>query len=181
MGVFRLLNILLLFCLGVAIATLESHAELQSFNEYQVKSVFLLNLTNFVNWPAQSFAGPNAPFRIIILGEDPFGPILDKAVKAETVQGHPIVIERLNYRGSLQPCHILFISPSLKRKLPDILLSTKSSHILTVSDYAGFCKQGGIINLVHKNNRVRIEVNVKAAELAGLQISSKLLRVAIPF
>lgn len=181
MGVFRLLIILLLLCLGVVIATPASRAEMKAFDEYQVKSVFLLNLTNFVNWPSKSFSGPNAPFRIIILGEDPFGPILDKAVKGETVQGHPIVIERLNYRESLPPCHILFISPSLKQKLPDILASIKSSHLLTVSDYAGFCRQGGMINLVHKNNRVRIEVNVKAAEPAGLQISSKLLRVAIPF
>jgi len=142
MGVVRILIILLLLGFGVVIALPAVHGETQSFNEYRVKSVFLLNLANFVNWPVQSFPGPNASFRIVILGEDPFGSALDKAVKGETVQGHPIVVERLNSLAGLQPCHILFISPSLKRKLADILESTRTSHILTVSDYAGFCRQG---------------------------------------
>ena len=181
MGVLRIITILFLLGFAGVIAMPEGHAETQSFNEYRVKSVFLLNLSKFVNWPAQSFSGPNATFRIVILGEDPFGPVLDKVIKGESVQGHPIVIERLQNFEGLQPCHIVFISPSMKRKLPDILEFTRTTHILTVSDYAGFCRQGGMINLPYKNNRVQIEANVKAAERAGLQISSKLLRLAVPF
>src|SRR6185295_17077931 len=56
-------------------------------SEYQVKAVFLFNFTQFVDWPAQSFADARAPFVIGVLGRDPFGSALDEAVRGETVNG----------------------------------------------------------------------------------------------
>ena len=47
-----------------------------------------------------------------------------------------------------------------------------------MGDTKGFVEQGGMINFVLENDRVRFEVNHKAAEQAGLKISSKLLNVA---
>ena len=176
-----LLRQLIMFILLAVMAAAASHAEVQPFGEYQVKAVFLLNLTNFIRWPEESFSSPKAPFRILVLGDDPFKAVLDKTVKGESVQGHPIVIVRRTYREGLQPCHLLFISPSLKRKVPDILTNIKSFNTLTVGDHPGFCRQGGMINLIFKNNRVQIESNVKEAEQSGLQINSKLLRISIPF
>jgi hypothetical protein len=41
--------------------------------EYQVKAVFLLNFTKFIEWPAAAFELPVSPVTICILGEDPFG------------------------------------------------------------------------------------------------------------
>ncbi len=179
MGWFRQFKILLVMLMVMLVA--KSHAEVQPFPEYQVKAVFLLNLTSFVKWPEDSFSGPAAPFRILILGDDPFNTVLDKTVKGESVQGHPIVIERRSYREGLQPCHLLFISTSLKRNLPEILANLKPLNMLTVGDHVGFCRQGGMINLLFKNNRVQIEANVTAAEPSRLQINSKLLRIAIPY
>jgi hypothetical protein len=179
MGLLRYLKILL--TLLTLIAVTESRAEVQPFGEYQVKAVFLLNLTNFIKWPEVSFASTTAPFRIVVLGDDPFKIVLDKTVKGESVQGHPIIIERHSFRETLPPCHILFISPSLKRKVPDILAEIKQPNVLTVADHPGFCRQGGMVNLLFKNNRVQIEANAKKAEQAGLQINSKLLRISIPF
>src|SRR5579862_1577988 len=45
--------------------------------EYQVKAAFLLNFTKFIEWPASESA-PEAPFSICIMGDDPFGPALDR-------------------------------------------------------------------------------------------------------
>jgi hypothetical protein len=42
----------------------------------------------------------------------------------------------------------------------------------------GFAKSGGMINFVLEDNRVRFEVNVKAAKDADLNISSRLLALA---
>ena len=50
--------------------------------------------------------------------------------------------------------------------------------ILTVSDGDGFASQGGIIQFFTDKNRIRIRINLDAAEAANLTISSKLLRVA---
>jgi hypothetical protein len=71
--------------------------------EYQVKAVFLFNFTQFVSWPRESFADPQAPFVIGILGRDPFGRALDDAVRGEQVGGRPLVIERYRTRADVKP------------------------------------------------------------------------------
>jgi hypothetical protein len=50
--------------------------------------------------------------------------------------------------------------------------------VLTVSDSSDFIAQGGAIQFTLSGNRVRFEVNVDAAQDAGLGLSSELLKVA---
>ncbi len=50
--------------------------------------------------------------------------------------------------------------------------------ILTVAEIKKFCESGGTINLMNKNKKVRLEINVDAAQRAGLNISSKLLNLS---
>ncbi|PYV15768.1 MAG: hypothetical protein DMG21_14080 [Acidobacteria bacterium] len=52
------------------------------------------------------------------------------------------------------------------------------SSALTVGESAGFAGLGGVINLTVEENKLRFEVNLDAAERAGLKISSKLLSLA---
>jgi len=49
---------------------------------------------------------------------------------------------------------------------------------LTVGETEGFAVLGGIINLMVEGNKLHFEVNLNAAERAGLKISSKLLSMA---
>ncbi len=60
-------------------------------SEYQVKAAFLLNFTKFIDWP-QSEAG--SPFGICIVGDDPFGLVLDQMVEGETFQGRKLAVQR---------------------------------------------------------------------------------------
>ena len=59
-----------------------------------------------------------------------------------------------------------------------ILLGLKGSSVLTVGDAPGFAILGGVINFVLDDNRVRFEINQKAAEAAHLKLSARLLTVA---
>jgi hypothetical protein len=47
-----------------------------------------------------------------------------------------------------------------------------------VSDADRFAERGGMIRFVSDRNRIRLQLNLDAAEAAHLTISSKLLRVA---
>jgi hypothetical protein len=49
---------------------------------------------------------------------------------------------------------------------------------LTISEIEGFTQSGGIINFYIEESKIRFEINVGAAEKAGLKISSKLLKLA---
>src|SRR5438874_7448378 len=93
-----------LACLWIILAGLFPAAPISSAQtapskEYQVKAVFLFNFAQFVDWPANAFSGTNAPLVIGVLGEDPFGSFLDETVRGETVNGHPLVVQRYREPG----------------------------------------------------------------------------------
>ena len=75
-------------------------------------------------------------------------------------------------------CHILFIGSSEKNRLGEILLALKGQNVLTVGDTPGFAERGAMINFRIEDSKVRFEINVDAAERAGLSVSSNLLKLA---
>ncbi len=149
-----------------------------SFQEYQLKAVFLYNFINFVTWPDEAFSAPDRPFTIGILGKNPFGSFLEKVVSRETFKGRPILLKRADALDELADCQILFIGKSNRARLGAILESVSPKHVLTVGDFDGFIQTGGMINLTHADQRVRIEINIQTTRNADLGVSSKLLRVA---
>jgi hypothetical protein len=156
----------------------EVSAQTTVSREYQVKAVFLFNFAQFVDWPPDAFASPQAPLVIGVLGDDPFDGYLDETVRGEKVNNHPLVIQRYRWVEEIKSCHILFISQSASGRLEEILARLKSRNILTVSDAEDFARRGGMIRFVTENNKIRLRINVDAAKAAELTISSKLLRPA---
>jgi len=49
---------------------------------------------------------------------------------------------------------------------------------LTIGDGEGFAERGVMINFYLRDRKVRFEINARAAERCGFQISSLLLKVA---
>jgi YfiR/HmsC-like len=145
--------------------------------EYPVKAAFLYHFLEFVEWPR---AAPLPPAKVTIgvLGQDPFGDVLDKAILGKVVAGRTLTIRRFESVETLEPCAILFISSSEMPHLPEIVARLKGSPVLTVGEADRFAHRGGMIGFFFEDNHVRLEVNRAAAEGAGLRISSKLLGVA---
>jgi YfiR/HmsC-like len=166
---------------GVAVVLMllsGTRAQSPTAGEYQIKAAFLYNFAKFVEWPPTSFSNASAPLRICVFGRDPFGQGLRDIVNGKTVNGRKLEVDYGVDLQEARSCHILFIASSEKPRLKQIVESLRGTAALTVSDTEGFAEQGGTINFVLENNRVQFEVNRKAAEDAGLKISSKLLSVA---
>lgn len=162
---------------GVSSAT-DAFGQMREANEYEVKAAFLYNFTKFVEWPADAAGGSRTSMSICVVGEDLFGAMLAKTLRDKTVNGNKIVIHLLKPQDSLKGCQIGFISSSARKKLGFILSGLDGSGVLTVGETEGFAAMGGIINFVLEQDRVHLEVNVDAADRAGLKISSKLLSMA---
>ncbi|MDR3706792.1 MAG: YfiR family protein [Capsulimonadaceae bacterium] len=145
--------------------------------EYLVKAAFLYNFGKFVSYPQISASGDNVAFSIGVLGDDPFGAALDQTVQGKTIDDHKIVIRRSSNLDDLKTCQILFIGSSHKRDFAAILARLKGDNVLTVGECDGFATQGGMINFFIEENKVRFEINPRAAERANLQISAQLLRL----
>lgn len=151
-------------------------------SEYQLKAAFMYNFLQFVEWPKAVFSDDQAPYRIGILGDDPFGNTFD-ALKDKKVNDRSIEIVRLGRFQDVDPaqikrCQMLFISTSESGALSHILAVVDTSPILTVSEMPNFVESGGVIGFVMEERKVRFIINLTAAEKVGLKIRSKLLKLA---
>jgi hypothetical protein len=144
--------------------------------EYQVKAVYLYNFGRFIDWPATG--NKDDSFTICVLGRDPFGAVLDATLAGETIGDKKLVARRLASTLDATNCNILFISSSESSRMKQILAAVEKNGVLTVSDLPNFTINGGMIQFVLRDNKVRFEVNLAAAERAGLTFSSQLLKVA---
>ncbi|KPK02043.1 MAG: hypothetical protein AMK71_03610 [Nitrospira bacterium SG8_35_4] len=152
------------------------HAESRSSQEYKVKSAFIYNFTKFIEWPAESFTD-DTTINFCIIGDNPFGDDI-QTIKGKTVKERELTVRQIKSIEDTGECNILFVSSSEKKNVSAILEQIKEKHILSIADMDGFARRGGIINFIMMNNKIHFEINVKASKLAGIQISSKLLKLA---
>jgi hypothetical protein len=146
--------------------------------EYDVKAAFLYNFARFVTWPAGSFAAPDAPLSICVIGEDPFGSRLDELVEGERVNDRPLAVRRLAAPSDAAACHLVFVSPSERARFGPILSRIDTRRLLTVSDTLEFLEAGGHLSFYIEDGRVRFAVNAAAIRECDFKVSSRLLQVA---
>jgi hypothetical protein len=148
--------------------------------DYQVKAAFLVNFPKYVDWPAGVFAETNSPITVGIFGDDNVaGEFANMIEGGRSVGGRPILLKRINREDQIgTDCQILFIANSERQRVPAILEKIKGAGVLTVGESDDFLEKGGIINLVHRDRKIRLQVNLGAAGKARLKISSRLLIAA---
>lgn len=153
-------------------------APAERLSQYQVEAAYLFDFAKFVRWPTKPGTA-DRPFAICVLGDDPFGPFLDRITAGEKIAGRPVVDLRISRPEQASACSILYISPSESGRLGRILPALKDTPVLTVSDISDFAERGGIIQFVLRDNRVRFVVNLAPVHSDGLALSSDLLKVAL--
>ena len=148
-------------------------------SESVVKATYLYNFSRFVQWPADAAPAKGSSFSICVIGQDPFGPVLDTILSGETIGGKMVMARRVKKPQDVLDCHVLYISASEEDRLKEILAGIDKSGTLTVSDIPQFSQRGGMIQFVLVGNKLRFEVNLANAQAAGLTLSSDLLKVAV--
>lgn len=145
--------------------------------EYNVKAAYLFNLANFTDWPASVFTAPTAPFKVCVAVPDPFRGALARAFADEQIGGHPAVVAPVRTVTNLDGCQMLFIGEDADGN-GGLIRAAAAAPILTVGETGAFSRRGGIITFFLDAGKVRFEANPRAAERAGVHLSSKVLQVA---
>ena len=145
-------------------------------DEFSLKAAFVYNFTKFTEWPADALADPT--LRIGVLGADSFGERLAKATSGRLAHARPIEIVHVSTESEMLRCQLVFVGRAEDQRVADVLKCVARHPILTVGEGERFVERGGMIRLKLKDNRVRFEVNVAAADSAGLRLSSNLLQLA---
>ena len=142
--------------------------------ETAVKATYLYKFAPFVEWPAKAFETPTSPLVVCVQGDDPFGPLLDRAIAGQKIGVHPVQARRVEVVEAASGCHIAFVAGSKRQSQVDALKALRGSGALTVTDGGA-----GAIRFVMQNDRVRFEIDAAEAAADGLTLSSKLLSLAL--
>jgi len=143
-----------------------------------VKAAFLPRFARYVTWPPAAMPKAGDPFVLCVIGSDPFGAALDDAARSQLVDGQRIVIRRLDSAVGSDGCQIAFIQGSRMQPVPQLIAALGRRPVLTVTD-ASIGSQRGIIHFAVVAGRVRFFIDQSSAARHGLNISSRLLALAI--
>lgn len=173
-GIFTRLTCALLVLLFSTPLPAQTPAE----SEYDVQATYLYNFGKFVHWPPDISAASGS-FDICILGRDFFGSTLDHLIANAQIAGKPIRHRDITHAADAQGCAIVYVSDSEAQDLTSTLAALNGKGALLVSGLPHFCEQGGAIQFITQNDRVRFEINLDAASANRLTVSSELIRVAV--
>lgn len=165
---------------AAALSVAEASAEASGVSlEFAVKASYLTKFGPFVQWPPNAMPA-DGPARICLVGADPFGSTIDQAVRGQQIQGHALVVARLDAVDpqTAATCQIMFVGKPTAQPTAATLRAAAGLPVLTVTDRSRGVS-GGMIEFVLDNGRVRFDVDDQTAEACGLQISAKLLALAV--
>lgn len=144
-------------------------------SDVAVKAAFLPKFARYVTWPATAPARTGAQMVICVIGEDPFGNMLNQAAAGQQVDGRPFTVRRLASAAGASDCAIAFIDGS---RTGETLTALGVQPILTVTDSRS-SSQRGVIHFAIVDGRVRFFIDKAQAQARGLTISSRLLAIAV--
>ena len=146
--------------------------------EYQLKAAFLFNFVRFVDWPPTS-ADPGfvSPLTVCTLGPDSVRDAF-ASLNGRQIRGRTIAVKHLETGDEIPVCAALFVEREAGSDLADLLRNSGGTPLLTVGEANGFVGAGGIIAFVYDRNELRFEIDLHAAERAGLNVRSELLTLA---
>jgi hypothetical protein len=155
----------------------QASAQRVDAQEASVKAAFLYKFAGYIEWPAEAFAAPDAPFVIGVMGADDIAAELARIVPGRNVGGHPVVVKKLRESDPVRGIHLLFVWRVEPGRLQQVLRASQREGAFAVTENAKGLELGAAINFVTEE-RVGFEVSLESAEKTGHRISSRMLTVA---
>jgi len=154
-------------------------AQAQVASEDELKAAFIYNFSKYAELPNLQQASDTS-FSICVAGKIKFDN-LAKVVEGKKIGAQVITVKNI----ALEPkqvsdakCQIVYVSADNIEKYKTFLSAMKPLGVLTIGDIPGFCEAGGVINFLHRENKIRFEISLKNAKESQIQLSSQLLKLA---
>lgn len=141
-----------------------------------LEAAYLYNFIQFTEWPGRA---KNVPVTVLVAGDNRVRSAMQSIASKTDSTGATIrlAIDPCSGLACLGKPQVVFIGNDQARQLQQWLAKTSRRPVLTVSDIPGFADQGGMIELVRRDDRLAFRINRKAIENAGLYVSAQLLQL----
>ena len=162
-----------LACLAVVTLLLVNWLPAQQ-DERAVRAAFVFNLTKYVSWPT-------ARNRLVvgIVGPEHIASGLKQVLDGKVSDGRRISVVMHTPESELSECDVLYVTEVPLSTLKSILNRAANRALLTVGDNEQFVRTGGMVGLVRSGDQMEIEVNLAALRSRQLNMSSRLLNIAV--
>ena len=170
----RLLASCFLMALGLIALPVHSLAQVKA-SEQDLKAAIIINMAMFVEWPPQSSL-PGDRLNVCFLGNSPVAEALGNA-EGRTVRNRIVRVSKVRTVG-LRDCHVVYVSAADNTQMSEIVATLHNVPTLLVGDSPDFFTRGTMLNLELSAGHIVFDVDLRSAQKAGLQFSSKALRLA---
>lgn len=152
-----------------------SNCVAQKFTKHEIKAAYVYNFIRFVTWSVEK-----KTITIGIIGNNEFTEVVKSKLTNQNIGNIPLKVIQFSEPQDYTICDVIYITKDNEINNNTILKQIKNKSILSISEVDDFCLNGGIINFIEGDNgNYFFEINQKRALEEKIQISSKLLKLAI--
>lgn len=175
---FCMSRLFVVLCCVLAMA-LPRPAVASDSKEYLVKAAFIYNFVKFVEWPGDMAVAKQSKLDICVLGKNVLSSAGSIFKKASTPSLKLNLQTESSAAAAAEHCHIVYISASEAGREKEILSQLKGKPVLVVGDVPEFIQNNGMIGFVLRDDKVKLTINRRAIEAAGLRVDAQLLEIAL--
>ena len=165
-----------LFVVPYLIYGLQQPVVAQSLEEQTVLTALTLNIIRLTKWPEKKGEG-NDELNLCVVGDNV---VLQSffSVDGTTLNNKPLRIINLSRLLNMERCQVLYVSDLKQNLLQQVFLQLENKPILTIGDRHKFAESGGMVGLENVQGKISLLINLVAVQQSGLNISSRLLKLA---
>jgi hypothetical protein len=150
-----------------------------AFAPDEVKAAFLYGFTKYIEWPASRFPAPASPIGIGLYCADAPRGAREQVARGRQVNGRPVEVRTLERPGQARAVHLVFVCASSDAKVEAILREVEGEAVVVVGESDRSWLEGGMVQLVQVEDRMRFRLDVPAAERAGVKMGAQLQKLAL--
>jgi hypothetical protein len=143
-------------------------ADAQTTN-YQVYSLYVVNIAKYSSWPSVQ-----GEFHISVFGKSK---VYDELLKqnGKVVNGHTLRVKLVESINDIGDPHILYLADGKSSALEDLVKMTEGKSVMIISEREGLHKRGASFSfVVMDNGTLRCDINNSELEKRQIKISKNL-------
>jgi hypothetical protein len=149
----------------------------QGVDEGELKAAIVYNILLFVEWPPAAMPPPGGALSLCVGPQSAVHASLQRLDRRE-LRGYTLALRDLGESVTAPRCHAVFIDAADRLRLAAGLKAQRAAGALVLSDDPDAPPDTTAIVLWRIGSRIAFDVNLRPLRQAGIQLSSKLLRLA---
>lgn len=152
-------------------------APAQAVERAELEAAIVYNILLFVEWPAEVAPGPGGG---LVLCVDPASPLSKplKSLAGRRVRSYRLELRELRAQDSARACHAVFVDAASRAPAAAQRRELRGLPVLVIGDEPLAAEDAVAVRLAEADGRIAFDVDLATARQSGLQISSRLLRLA---